>query len=257
MRDYSLEPLQVLSLGGGTQSTAMILMIQAGLLEKPDLVIFADTGAEMPYTIDMIARCKEIVLEQGIDWATVRSPKGDLHEVYHASSGLPLIGFRTCTTEWKIRPIYRKIREYVGMGRGKVLAASWLGITTDESHRARESEHLWIERKYPLIDLGYSRQDCVKYCEDLGFQVEKSGCFMCPYQRKAQWEILARDHPELFDFALDMERRAKANGFTGGLYRSNDSIERFNHSHTLADFGMTLEKSDHQLDCDPGGSCFL
>lgn len=258
-RDYVQDPLQVLSLGGGTQSTAMILMIQEGLLEKPDLVLFADTGSELPDTLEMIERCKAICQDLEIEFDVVRSPKKALHLQYLEDGSLPLIGFRTCTTEWKIRPIYRRIRQVVGMGRGNVLASSWIGITTDEDHRARESEHKWIERKYPLIDLNFSRDDCVKYCQDRGYDVKKSGCFMCPYQPIHQWERLQREWPEYFQEAIILEDKARANGFTGGLLRSRESIHRFNHTHTLEDFGFQIGsvQDDDEFNCDPGSACFL
>ena len=37
---------KVLSLGGGVQSTAMLYLVQDGVLSKPDIVIFADTGSD-------------------------------------------------------------------------------------------------------------------------------------------------------------------------------------------------------------------
>lgn len=255
-RDYAQDPLQVLSLGGGTQSTAMILLVQEGRLPRPDWVIFADTGSELPFTLDIISRCQEICESLDIEFRTVRSPKGDLHQAYLNQGGLPVIGIRTCTTEWKIRPIYREIRSLVGMGRGKVLASSWIGITTDEDHRATPSEHKWIERKYPLLDLGWSRDDCVQYCESQDFQVQKSGCFCCPYQPVHQWEDLQKNNNEFFQIALEMERAARARGFSGGLLRSRESIERFNHTHTLEDFGLEITGSP-VTKCDPGGGCFL
>lgn len=83
----------------------------------------------------------------------------------------------------------------------------------------------------------------------------KSGCFCCPYQPKDQWQQLRIDNQDLFNEALEMETLARANGFSGGLYRSEVSIQRFNFTHTLMDFGMTFEDEDSK--CDPGGGCFL
>ena len=40
------QPLRVLSLGAGVQSTAVLLMMIEGQLPKADAVIFADTGWE-------------------------------------------------------------------------------------------------------------------------------------------------------------------------------------------------------------------
>ncbi len=42
--------LQILSNGGGTQSTAMIVLIAQGVLQRPDAIIIADTGREASTT---------------------------------------------------------------------------------------------------------------------------------------------------------------------------------------------------------------
>jgi hypothetical protein len=75
------------------------------------------------------------------------------------------------------------------------------------------------------------------------------------YQTAAGWNNLKRVHPDLFDIALELERTA-INGKKKlkGLYRSAESIEKFNHTHTLSDFGFDLEGMDH---CDSQGGCFL
>ena len=43
------------SFGGGTNSTAMLCGFRERGI-KPDLIIFADTGAEMPHTYEQIGR---------------------------------------------------------------------------------------------------------------------------------------------------------------------------------------------------------
>lgn len=247
--------LQVLSYGGGTQSTAMLLLALNGKIEAPDYVVFADTGSEMPHTYSLIEIMKKKCEDAGIEFVTV-AHHTPLHEQYLEREGLPVVGIRSCTSTWKIEPINRFMREKVGMGRGKVLACSWIGITTDERKRATPSNNQWTSRRYPLLDLHMSRDDCIHYCkEELGFVVRKSGCFLCPYQHSSQWNKLKLENPELFDLALEMERRAKSRGFSGGLWGSRRSIEAFNHTHTLSDFGFEIEVDAEK--CAVEGSCFL
>ncbi len=42
---------QLLSYGGGVQSVAMCVLVARGDLPKPDAVVFADTGREVPTTL--------------------------------------------------------------------------------------------------------------------------------------------------------------------------------------------------------------
>lgn len=249
------DPVSFLSYGGGVQSTAMILKCLDGSLERPDYIVFANTGSEMPYTYDVVQEVKQLVEAEGIPWVEVEHHT-PLHEAYLESNGLPVIGVRSCTSKWKIEPINRFMRSIVGMGRRRILAQVWIGISTDESKRATPSTNQWVERRYPLLDLNMSRDDCSHFLKSHGMEVKKSGCFLCPYQSAHQWSKLRREYPDLFAVALAMETNAKEiRGFRGGLWGSRRSIIAFDSDVTLEDFGFDLEVQAEK--CSTQGSCFL
>ena len=82
-RDYVKQPLQVLSFGAGTQSTAMLILSAEGHLKKPELVIFADTGSETAETYAHVEEwAKPFCKENEIPFEVVQSSKGALHEFY-------------------------------------------------------------------------------------------------------------------------------------------------------------------------------
>ena len=58
-RNWIEEPLQILSMGLGVQSSAMLLLIAEGQLPKPDAVIFSDTGTEKQSTYDHLPSVRE------------------------------------------------------------------------------------------------------------------------------------------------------------------------------------------------------
>ncbi|MDD9996043.1 MAG: hypothetical protein OXS35_09940 [Dehalococcoidia bacterium] len=39
----------------------------------------------------------------------------------------------------------------------------WLGISADEFSRARPARERWMRNRYPLIEAGMSRQDCIDW----------------------------------------------------------------------------------------------
>ena len=247
--------LDFLSYGGGVQSTAMILLAIEGKLERPDYVVFADTGSEMPHTYELVDHVEELCRNADLEFVRVAAEQ-PLHERYLERGGLPVVGIRSCTSTWKIEPINRFMRSIVGMGRRRVLANTWIGITTDERRRATPSNNQWTARRYPLLELHMSRDDCLHYLKLQGINARKSGCFLCPYQHAQQWARLKKDHPELFDIALEMEKKAKATkGFKGGLWGSSRSIEAFNFDKTLEDFGFDIQVQGEI--CATEGSCFL
>ena len=232
-RDYAEEPLQVVSFGGGTQSSAMLILIDQGRLPKPDIVMFADTGEELPATLAHVERARELV-ESWIDVpfeVVMRPDREALLDWYAERSTIPLVGFRGCTEKFKITPQRHAMRRIVGRRSGKLLAESWLGITTDEERRRRDSDVKWAGLKYPLLDLDLSREDCLTILDEYGWgDVVKSGCHCCPYQSHTRWEQMRKDHPELFERALNTENKYRAkhpNRWIGFLNSKNEWLEDF------------------------------
>jgi hypothetical protein len=256
MRDYSKNPLEVLSFGAGTQSTVMLIMAVEGRLPKPDLVVFADTGTEKEETYDHVKNWAIPYCEQnGIKFEMVSSDKGKLHEYYLKQRNIPMIGIAKCTMDFKIRPIRRRLRQIVGKKNGVPLVHCWIGITEDEKQRKHPSSVKWIVNKYPLIDeINLTRRQVISILHDREIKIGKSGCWLCPYQKKIGWMKLKGQKPELFDFAAKMEQateeRLRENdrtfhvGFLGEKVRLRNLAE-------IPDL-WSFEDSN----CD-SGSCFI
>ena len=249
------KPFRYISYGGGVQSTVLVLWAITKRIEC-DAVIFADTGSEEPKTYATVAAIKEMCDEAGLPFHTVtHESKGPLWEFYSGRGILPMVGVVWCTSNWKIAPIRRKVRELADCTGPKPWAEALLGITTDEAHRARESDVLWSTTSYPLIEALWSRERCASHLSQNYpmLSVSKSGCFCCPYRGPKSWATLRRQEPELFEKARQMERNAAANGVTRGLWGER-SIIAFDSDLDLTDFGLEV---DDDLSCDPGGGCFI
>lgn len=265
-------PLLILSYGGGVQSSAIALMSIRGELERVDHVVFCDTGSESAdtyATVAFVAReCEQAGIPFHTAYANFRAGEEDdpkhikgfmpLHEWYSHYARLPMVGNPRCTYNFKIYPFRRLVKKLADSSIPKPYVRTWLGITTDESHRARESELQWISSEYPLIEKGLSRAACVswlsKHYPEQAFS--KSGCWMCPYQNARKWALLRKENPELFQYAVEMESRAKKNGVKRGLWGAR-SIEAFNSDMTLEDYGFEMSFQPDDFDCNSGGGCFL
>lgn len=251
-RNYIEKPLQVLSCGLGTQSTAMVILVHQGILEKPDVVLFADTGEEMPETLKHLHRVKSLCNQMGVNFQVVKGYDGlPLLDYYKQRGTIPMIGFRSCTQKFKITPQRHYMRSIVGNQNGVLLAESWVGITTDEIKRVRTSDVKWSGLKYPLINLNLSRDDCIKINTDFGWHVGKSGCHCCPYQSGKRWADVKENYPDLFLRSMETENKYKlkrphrVNGF---LNKKNLWLESFQNNDT--------EETLQEQGCDDGG-CFL
>jgi hypothetical protein len=242
-----------------------------GKFDRPDVVIFSDTGSEMPHTYETISYLEKLCEKASIPFYTVASYFSEdakisgswkLHEYYLEAGRLPMVGNPRCTFQFKIYPVRRKVRELLKIAdavkdEDGCLCKMWIGITTDERNRSEHAADLkWAVNRYPLLELDMNRQNCIDYIDKNypEMKVSKSGCFMCPYQSPKSWAKLKRIYPEKFSFARSMEIKAAKNGIKRGLWGAR-SIISFDSDMTLEDFGL-LSSEDAVCSATSGG-CFI
>ena len=221
-----------ISLGAGVQSSVMLLLADRGeLLPRPEGAIFADTQWEprKVYThLDW--------LEQEVSIPVYRVTAGDIRANSLAgvsASGhrnkdgggfisLPLftpdggLGRRTCTNEYKLRPIEKKVRRLCGVQYrqrfpvNETVAIQWLGITVDEASRMKASRIKWQRFRYPLIDLGWRRGKCRAWFAQHypGRPLPRSACVACPFRSNAEWREI-REDPDLWREAVEYDRSVR------------------------------------------------
>lgn len=203
--------LRLLSLGAGVQSTVLALLACDGTLPGLDAAIFADTGWEPHAVYSHLGQLAAELAAAGIP--LYRVSQGNLrHDSInpgHRFASVPYfvrnpdgssgMGRRQCTSEYKLAPINRKVRELLGAAppdfkrvpAGR-LAEQWIGFSTDEVARVSDHRPVRYSRKrYPLLELGMSRDDCRRYLQRAGWgSVVKSACIGCPFHGNAQWRAL-------------------------------------------------------------------
>ena len=125
------------------------------------------------------------------------------------------IGRRQCTDNYKIRLIRRKIRDLLGLRRGQRVPTGvgvelWLGISTDEAIRMKTSRDRWITNRYPLIETGMSRRDCMDWwAARYDRPLERPACAACPFQSRQRWVETKRRWPELFAEAVEIDAKLR------------------------------------------------
>lgn len=131
---------------------------------------------------------------------------------------------RQCTREYKIEVCERAIRyELIGLKpRQRMpkdrLVYQYFGITTDERQRAERAKKRfdkvkWAVPKYPFLDWGWSRRDCVNYLRGkVPHAVPKSACVFCPYRDNDSWERLKLTDPEGWDRAVEIDAKLREDG---------------------------------------------
>ena len=213
--------MKIISLGLGVQSTAMYFLSSVNMIERADHAVFADPGAELPRTYE--------ILEMLQDWAKYNNGipihVADKHNLYKdllkgvnsrgvKYSSIPAFSQsggmvqRQCTGEYKIRPVVEKIRELHELKPKQHLPKTqvWLGITLDEIQRMKISQLPRIDYCYPLIEQKMSRSDCIKTFERFNFPIPpKSSCVFCPYHSDKNWKELKKVYPESWKAAIKVD----------------------------------------------------
>ncbi len=119
---------------------------------------------------------------------------------------------RQCTQDFKILPITKKIRELIGLERGRrgpktVVVEQWIGISVDEAMRMKPSRLSFVAHRWPLIEKGMHRRHCLAWCEERKYpKPAKSACTFCPFTDNARWRDMKLNDPESFADAVAIDR---------------------------------------------------
>jgi hypothetical protein len=208
------------SYGGGTNSTAMLV----GLFERgivPDAITFADTGGEKPETYEHVEIMKRWCIDNGFPpIVTVRKVTRDgnvlsLEDNCLQQKMLPSIayGFKSCSLKYKVAP---QDKHFNNLPEAKEVWAQgdkvikYIGYDADEERRAHIVEDEKYSYRYPLIEWGWGRKECIEAIERAGIPLPgKSACYFCPSSKVTEIKWLAAKHPDLMDRAIAMERNAQ------------------------------------------------
>ena len=217
--------LRVLSLGAGVQSTTLALMAAHGEIEPPDVAIFADTQWEpravyehlawlrspnvLPFPVNIVTRgdIREGIRERrnttggrfaAIPWYGINP------------DGSKAMGRRQCSSEYKLTPIMWEIRRLLGKGRrAAILPGSvevLIGISKDEAHRMKEARQAYMVNRYPLVERGMTRNDCLRWLQKHDYPTPpKSACIGCPFTNNDRWREMKAHRPAEWAEAVEYD----------------------------------------------------
>jgi 3'-phosphoadenosine 5'-phosphosulfate sulfotransferase (PAPS reductase)/FAD synthetase len=209
----------IISLSGGKDSTAMLLM----MLEHNEpihSVVFFDTGWEFPEMYEHIDKLEKYIymkiwrlhprrpFEYWMFYRPIKSKKdrpeigikkGDVHRI---GNGWPSPSRRWCT-----RQKVETIKYYVKSKQEPVMC---IGYALDEKKRIKDNSK--YPKRYPLIEYGITEDAALKYCLEHGFSwgglyeiFNRVSCYCCPLQRISELRKLRKYFPKLWNKMLEMD----------------------------------------------------
>jgi len=252
------DPIHIISLGAGVQSSTMALMAAKGEIgPMPTCAIFADTQDEpksvykwldwlesqLPFPVYRVTvgKLSEFAVKEKINQKTGAPYYSNCIPAFvkGASYAEGRVG-RYCTRDFKIIPIIRQVKrlaksEIAAWRRkrnesrriARILGGAfsnastplipepvivqWIGISLDEVSRMKSSRDAFIVHRWPLVDIGMKRHDCLVWMERNRFpKPPRSACKFCPFKSNHEWRKLRDEEPDEFRQAVEFEARLQA-----------------------------------------------
>lgn len=191
------EPLHIVGLSGGKDSTAMALRL-AEVEPRNYTYICNETGNELP---EMREHWRKLEGLLGAEIVPVRYHT-DLRGAIDEQKMLPSVFRRWCTRLLKVEPTI----EYMeALPEGSTL---YVGLRADEEiRRGIYGEDLLID--FPMRRWGWDEAAMYAYLESRGVTIpDRTDCAWCPYQRLGEWRDLYFKHPVIWMQGVEIERQA-------------------------------------------------
>ena len=226
------QPANVVSLSGGKDSTAMLLM----LLERGEPVadvIFFDTGWEFPEMYEHLETLEEftglkitrlrprlpvgtVTDKSPLDWFMTDAPitKRGTDQVHMIGRGWPVMTRRWCTG-CKQKALKAHLLALTHQSGLELPLRQCIGFAADERKRMEgvtKKDSTYYVQRYPLVEWGVTEADALAYCYKHGFLwgglyhfFNRVSCFCCPLQPLDDLRTLRGFFPDLWQQMLRME----------------------------------------------------
>ena len=248
---YRIGGPAVISFSGGRTSGLMLYRIldaYGGSLPDDVIVLFANTGREMPQTLDFVRDCSERwnVPITWLEYQDAPRPANRWRVVTHATASrngepfaavigrrnfLPNPVMRFCTSELKVKAMHR----YIAATRGWAAWTSVIGIRADEPVRIAKLAKPNRDRDTrvaPLAEAGISKHDVAAFWRAQPFDLAlpnmngttmHGNCDLCFLKGANIIASLIREDPSRADWWIAQESRLLGKSKTpeSALFRSD------------------------------------
>jgi len=249
MNPYKIEGPALISFSGGRTSAFMLKQIidaHGGTLPDDIYVTFANTGKEMPETLDFVQACSEhwdvkvhwLELEMAderpvyrtkeVTYETASRDGKPFEALIGRRSYLPNPVARFCTAELKIR----RMKDFMWKIKGYKHWDNVLGLRYDEPRRVSSSRNASDRERWgnlmPMYEAKHTVKDVLEFWQKANFdltlpsidgQTLAGNCDLCFLKGRKTLTKLIKERPDLTTWWIAQENRIGEG--TGATFRSD------------------------------------
>lgn len=270
----------LVSFSGGRTSAFMAMWIKLNWSDRDLCFVFANTGKEMPQTLDFVNECDKR-WDLGVHWIEydpqeewgkknwykildydTASRNGEPFEKFIAKERIPNAAYPNCSGRLKQYPIHNFVKDAVGWDDYETA----IGIRADEVQRinwqsAKENGYV-----YPLAtDYRVSKDYINKWWSNQPFDLElkdyEGNCDFCWKKSKRKLMTMALEHPEKTRWWSEMEEKYGEGEFN--FFRNNESMKDIVEEANNKPFSKAIDQRElndmqgclFDYDMDTEGHC--
>lgn len=219
----------VCSFSGGKDSQVILDLVTRVIPEKDLVVIYSDTGYELPPSLELYEEVKKFYHRQYPDLRFFTSKNKQPLMYYWDKMGAPSRVLRWCCSIMKSAPLAVLLKELNG-GEKQPSAILFDGVRAEESvNRAgrsrigKNAKHNNIINISPILDWNATETYLYILLNGLPFNkayrqgFSRVGCVICPYSSKWSENIASKIYPESINPFIDAIRLSLEDAKTAGV----------------------------------------
>lgn len=219
----------VCSFSGGKDSQVILDLVTRVIPEKDLVVIYSDTGYELPPSLELYEEVKEFYHKQYPDLRFFTSKNKQPLMYYWDKMGAPSRVLRWCCSIMKSAPLAVLLKELNG-GEKQPSAILFDGVRAEESvNRAgrsrigKNAKHNNIINISPILDWNATETYLYILLKGLPFNkayrqgFSRVGCVICPYSSKWSENIASKIYPDSINPFIDAIRVSLEDAKTTGV----------------------------------------
>lgn len=205
----------IASFSGGKDSQVVLDLVTRVVPCDDLLVIYSDTGYELPPSIEYYRRIERFYKDKYPDLKFYLSKNHQDVLFYWDKMGAPSRMHRWCCGVMKTAPLYRLLKKINGTGKQPNVLA-FEGVRAEESERRSEYERVGIGVKHnnvlnvrPIFEWNTTEVYLYILLHDLPLNsayrngVSRVGCSICPFSSEWSEQVVGKVYPESINKFID------------------------------------------------------